>query len=108
MCIIGLPAGSLVALIALCFTCAGICWSISVYNNKIRKARRGTFDISVPLQDQGQQDIEMNHVSSQVASDDYSYHDNVPTEQRFNSLGRPIYTMPLPPLPTTNIDDANE
>ena len=90
-CIIGLPAGALIAMIALGFVLAGICWSIATYNKKT--ATEGRFEISHLVPDE----TEMNEISSN------NYEPNSPSDQ--STLSRPIYQMPLPPLPT-DIDDA--
>lgn len=101
VCIIGLPTGALVTIIALCFTCGGICWSITLHNKKQKKT--GQFQISHPIRDDELQETEMSEMPP--GSTSYSIHNTGVANTDSNTLSRPIYHMPLPPIPT-NIDDA--
>lgn len=112
ICIIGIPAGSLVAIAAICFTCVGICWSISRERRKRIKIKTGELVISQPnFPDELREteEIQMNqgrHINRRHREyDDSSFDDNEPT---YEELPEHPFSIPLQPIPGLESGDIRE
>ena len=103
ICIIGIPAGSLVAIAAICFTCVGICWSISRERRKRIKIKTGELVITQPnFPDELREteETQMNqgrHINRRHREyDDSSFDDNEPM---YEELPEHSFSIPLQPIP---------